>query len=173
MKRLAAGVIVAAVVSLALAGAVRAQARPPAAPPQGQAPAPSPAPPPRDQPPTEAALGVPFYPAMLFIESFDAGSGQRYFIFGATASFTEVVAYYRNVLKQRGQLVFEEPPTHMFEIGKFREETMAFPPSVTVKDFTWGGMPGYPNPKPGAEPARFQTIVQIVPIPAGAPAADR
>ena len=27
----------------------------------------------------------------------------------------------------------------MFEVGRFREETMAFPPGVTVKDWTWGG----------------------------------
>ena len=43
--------------------------------------------------------------------------------------------------------MFEEPPTHMFEVGRFREETMAFPPGVTIKDWTWGGTSGYPNPK--------------------------
>jgi hypothetical protein len=71
------------------------------------------------------------------------------------------------VLKQKGELVYEEPPVHMFEVGRFREETMAFPPGVTVKDYTWGGSAGYLNPKRGAEPARFKTIVQIVPAPAG------
>ena len=65
-----------------------------------------------------------------------------------------MVTYYRNALKERGNLVFEAPPTHMFEIGRFREETMAFPPSVTIKDYTWGGSAGYPNPKRGAQPAR-------------------
>jgi len=40
---------------------------------------------------------------------------------------------------------------------------------VTVKDYTWGGMAGYPNPKPGGEPARFRTVVQIVPAPVAAP----
>jgi len=118
-------------------------------------------------------LGVPFYPSMQFIESFDAGLGQRYYLFGATASFADVVAYYKSVLKQRGDLVFEEPATHQFDIGRFNEQTMAFPPSVTVKDYTWGGMPGYPNPKAGAEPARFRTVIQIVPIPAAAPAPIR
>jgi hypothetical protein len=53
----------------------------------------------------------------------------------------------------------------MFDIGRFREETMAFPPSVTVKDYTWGGSAGYLNPKEGGEPARFKTIIQIVPAP--------
>jgi hypothetical protein len=71
-------------------------------------------------------------------------------------------------LKQRGELVFEAPAIHMFEIGRFREETMAFPPSVTVKDYTWGGSQGYLNPKRGAKPARFSTIIQIVPVPPGA-----
>jgi hypothetical protein len=33
-----------------------------------------------------------------------------------------------------------------------------------VKDYTWGGSPGYLNPKRGAEPARYKTIIQIVPL---------
>jgi hypothetical protein len=135
-------------------------------PPPGQ---PGSAPAPQPPTPSEATLGVVFYPAMEFIESYDAGGGQRFFLFGTSASLADVVAYYKSVLKQRGELVFEEPATYMFEIGRFREETMAFPPSVTVKDYTWGGMQGYPNPKPGAEPARFRTVVQVVPIPAAAP----
>jgi hypothetical protein len=119
--------------------------------------------------PSEATLGVPFYPNMQFIESYDAGAGQRYYLFGATASFVDVVAYYKSVLKQRGELVFEEPATHQFDIGRFNEQTMAFPPSVTVKDFTWGDRQGYPNPRAGAQPARYKTVIQIVPIPAAAP----
>jgi hypothetical protein len=47
---------------------------------------------------------------------------------------------------------------------------MAFPPGVTVKDWTWGGSQGYPNPKHGAQPARFPTIIMIVPAPPAAPA---
>ena len=42
---------------------------------------------------------------------------------------------------------------------------MAFPPGVTVKDWTWGGSQGYPNPKLGAQPQRFPTIIMIVPPP--------
>jgi hypothetical protein len=81
-----------------------------------------------------------------------------------------MVNYYRNVLKEKGNLVFEVPPTHVFEIGKFREETMAFPPGVTVKDYTFSGSAGYPNPRPGQLPERFPTLIQIVPLPAaGAP----
>jgi hypothetical protein len=110
----------------------------------------------------------PVYPTAQFIASYDAGRGQRYYIYGTTASFTDLVTYYRTQLKERGDLVFEQPPTHMFEIGRFREETMAFPPGVTIKDWTWGGFQGYPNPRPGAQPARFPTIIMIVPPPTGA-----
>jgi len=118
--------------------------------------------------PTEATLGVPLYPGSQFIASYDAGMGQRYYLFGTSADFAQIVGYYKTMLKQRGDLVFEEPPVHMFDIARFREESMAFPPSVTVKDYTWGGAAGYLNPKRGATPARFKTIIQVVPAPAGA-----
>ena len=52
----------------------------------------------------------------------------------------------------------------MFEVGRFRDETMAFPPGVTVKDWTAGGSQGYP--KRGAQPVRFPTVIMIVPPPA-------
>lgn len=120
-----------------------------------------------NDPPTEARLGLPIFPGAQFLVSYDAGRGQRYYIFGSTAGFTEVVAYYRTALRNRGDLVFDTPATHMFEVGKFREETMAFPPGVTVKDYTWNGSQGFPNPKLGAQPARFPTVIQIVPLPEG------
>jgi hypothetical protein len=115
--------------------------------------------------PTEATLGFPVYPTAQFIASYDAGRGQRYYIYGTTAPYADLVAYYRTQLKERGNQVFEQPPTHMFEVGRFRDETMAFPPGVTVKDWTWGGSQGYPNPKAGAQPSRFPTIIMIVPAP--------
>lgn len=118
--------------------------------------------------PTEAVLGVPIYPTAQFIASYDAGRAQRYYLYGASAPFADLVAYYRTVLKERGDQVFTQPPTHMFEVGRFREETMAFPPGVTVKDWTWGGSAGYPNPRPGAQPERFATILMIVPPVPGA-----
>ena len=115
--------------------------------------------------PTEASLGFPVYPTAQFIASYDAGRSQRYYLFGATAPYAELVVYYRTQLKERGNQVFEQPPTHMFEVGRFRDETMAFPPGVTIKDWTWGGSLGYPNPRLGAEPARFPTIIMSVPAP--------
>lgn len=119
--------------------------------------------------PNEATLGVPLYPGVQFIASYDAGRGQRYYLFGAESDFLQIVGWYKTMLKQKGELVFEEPPVHMFEIGKYREETMAFAPSVTVKDYTWAGSAGYLNPKRGASPARFKTIVQVVPLTPAAP----
>jgi hypothetical protein len=55
-------------------------------------------------------------------------------------------------------------------LARYREETMAFPPSVTVKDWTSGGAGGYPNPKIGAQPQRFPTVIMIVSPPPGTPA---
>jgi hypothetical protein len=124
----------------------------------------APALPSSDAAPTEATLGVPIFPGAQFIASYDAGRGQRYYIFGSPATFVDLVAYYRTVLKQKGELVYEVPATHEFDVGKFREETMAFPPGVTIKDFQSDISQGYPNPKPGGQPARFPTIIQIVPV---------
>ena len=151
--------------------------RPAPAPPQTAPPVPaSPAPAapasaaPADDAPTAETLGfLPVYPSAQFIASYDAGRGQRYYLFGSDLSFPALVKYYQNALKNRGTLVFDAPATHVFEIGRFREETMAFPPGVTVKDYTWNGSAGYMNPKRNAKPERFPSIIQIVPAPPGAP----
>jgi hypothetical protein len=135
------------------------QPSPQPVPPQGAAPA-------RQAPsiPSEATLGIPIYPGAQFITSYDAGRGQRYYLFGSAASFVDLVTYYRTVLKQKGDLVYEVPATHEFDVGKFNEDTMAFPPGVTIKDFQSAVSGGYPNPKPDGQPARFPTIIQIVPV---------
>ena len=114
--------------------------------------------------PTEAMLGVPIFPNAQFIASYNAGRGQRYYLFGTASSFVDLVNYYRTILKQKGELTFEVPATHEFDIGKFDEDRMAFPPGVVIKDFQSDVSPGYPNPKPGGQPARFPTIIQIVPV---------
>jgi len=143
----------------------------PVQPPPAPARAPAPAPPPAVDPatPSEASLGFPIYPGAQFIASYDAGRAQRYYLFGSTAAFADLVTYYRMMLKDKGDLVFPDPPTHMFEVGKFNSDTMSFPPGVTIKDFTWGGSQGYANPKPGAQPARFASVIMIVPVPPGTP----
>jgi hypothetical protein len=155
-------IVTAAVVVAAAQGPQPVPVRRPQPPPAGVAPAPPPAP---TDAPTEATLGVALYPNAVFLRAYDAGRNQRYYVFGATTPFADLVVYYRNLLKERGNTVFEVPPTHVFETGRFREETMAFPPSVTIKDYTFNGSAGYPNPTPGGRPERFPTVIQIVPAP--------
>lgn len=168
----------ASVVTVSAAITIAAQTPPPAVrptqPPPSARPGQSPAAPaaaaaaPADTRPTEQELwGIPVYPSAVFLRSYDAGRGQRYYIYGSTVPFAELVTYYRNITKDKGDLVFEVPPTHVFEVARFREETMAFPPTVTVKDYTFSGSAGYPNPRPGTQPDRFPTLIQIVPPPLG------
>ena len=131
------------------------------------APVPAPVAPAAQNPgaPSEAVLGVTVYPTAQYIASYDAGRGQRYYLYGTTATFAEIVQYYRTLLRQRGELVIEQPPIHQFDLGRFREESMAFPPSVTVKDYAIDGKGGYLVARPGGQPQRFPTIIQIVPNP--------
>jgi hypothetical protein len=170
------------VVTVLLVAALAQQppALPPFPRPGAQAPKPAPQPPPpptqptsppqqkpapaANEAPTEAMLGIPVYPGAQFIASYNAGRGQRFYLFGSTASFVDLVTYYRTTLKQRGEVVFDVPATHEFLVGRFREETMAFPPGVTIKDYQSDISPGYPNPKAGGQPARFPTVIQIVPV---------
>ena len=121
--------------------------------------------------PAAAVVWFPVYPSAQVLASYDAGRSQRYYIYGTTTPFADVVNFYRTQLDEKGTLVFREPPSHMFEVGRFRDETMAFPPGVTVKDWTWGGSQGYPNPKLGAQPQRFPTVIMIVPPQPVAPTA--
>lgn len=116
--------------------------------------------------PSEAELGAPIYPSAVHLTSYDAGRGQRFYIYGATVPYADLVGYYKTVLKNKGDEIFEAPPTHQFATVKFRDETMAFPPSVTIKDYTYGGSAGYPHPNPkGDAPLRFPTVIQIVAAP--------
>jgi hypothetical protein len=117
--------------------------------------------------PDEQTLGMPVYPAAQFLTSYDAGRGQRYYLFGTNVEFAQIVGYYRTVLKNRGNLVYEQPAVHMFEVGRYRDDAVAFPPGITVKDYTWGGSEGYLHVVAGAQPVRFRTIIQVVPPPPG------
>ena len=56
------------------------------------------------------------------------------------------------------------PATHEFDVGKYREETMAFPPGVTIKDYAVGRLAGLSESEAGRQPARFPTLIQIVPV---------
>jgi len=152
-----------------------AQQPKPAPPPPatGSAPAPAapttkPAPAAAPAAPKAPDLGVPLYPAAVYLGSYDAGRGQRFHLYGVMLPYLDAVNFYRSALKTKGDELFQSPPTHTFDLGRFRESDVAFPPSVTVKDYTWGGAAGYPNPKAGEKPERFPTVIQIVPPPAAA-----
>ena len=49
-----------------------------------------------------------------------------------------------------------------FDLGRFDEDAMAYPPSIVVKDYTWNNSPGYLAVTGSAE-KRFKTVIQIVP----------
>lgn len=191
--------VILAVVALAAASAAAAQTPRPfpgaVQPPPRPAPAPVPAPaqalPPAAEPtqpvpsaqaaqssaqagaPDAATLGLPLPAGAQFVAAYDAGRGQRYYVFGMTVPFADAVTFYRTQLKDKGTQVFDSPAVHMFEVGRFRDETMAFPPGVTVKDWTFAGSQGYPNPTRGGQPARFPTMLMLVPPPAGGTAQAR
>jgi len=114
--------------------------------------------------PTEATLGAPIYPTSEFLESFDAGRGQRYFLFGTNTAFAEVVGYYKAVMKNGGRTIFEAPAMQQWDLAKFQGQTMAYPPSIVVKDYTWGNSTGYLFVD-GTTEKRFRTVIQIVPAP--------
>ena len=107
-------------------------------------------------------MNAPVFPSAQFLTSYDAELGQRFYLYGSTRPFAEVVTFYRTNLKEKGELVFDAPATHMFEVGKFKESEVAFSPGVTITDYTWQVSPGYLNPTRGASPAYFPTVIQIV-----------
>jgi hypothetical protein len=115
---------------------------------------------------TERDLGVPIYPAADYLDSYDAGHGQRYYLFGTNAAFADIVAYYRNTLHDNGHELFKAPSMQQFDLGKFRDDTMAYPPSVVVKDYTWAPdgqrSDGYLAVN-GTTAKRYKTVIQIVP----------
>ena len=113
--------------------------------------------------PSEAELGAPVYPTAAYLGSFDAGLGQRYYLFGTTATYSQVIAFYRGALKTRGEEVFDVPAIWSFEIGRYREQSMAYPPSVTVRDHASGPGGGYLHASGRPEGQRYATVIQIVP----------
>lgn len=112
-----------------------------------------------------AAPAVPIYPAAEFLETFDAGKSQQFQLYGTDAPFADIVAYYKTTLKSGGRVLFQAPLMHQFDLGRFNEETMAYPPSVVIKDYTWNGSEGYLHVS-GTTTRRYRTIIQIVPVPA-------
>lgn len=114
---------------------------------------------------TNAPATLPIYPAAQFLESIDAGKGQQFQLYGTNAPFADIVAYYKTTLKNSGRVLFQAPLMHQFDLGRFQEDTMAYPPSVVIKDYTWNGSAGYLHVS-GATGTRYKTIIQIVGPPA-------
>lgn len=114
-------------------------------------------------PAVPAPQGLPVYPTAEFIDGFDAGLGQRYYLYGTNLPYEDIVAYYRNLLKNGGREIFREPPTRQFDLGRYQENTMAYPPSVVVKDYTGNGAAGFLAVS-GTTEKRYRTIIQIVPV---------
>ena len=116
----------------------------------------------------EAALaGLPLFPQAQFLDSFDAGQGQRYYLYGTQAPFEEVATHFRTTLMSGGRQLYRTPAVHQFDLGRFDDQRMAFPPSVVVKDYAGGTGGGYLFVRDAKE-QRFRTIIQIVPPPAAA-----
>jgi hypothetical protein len=161
------------------AGAMQSQTPPPQTPPPVPKPFPGSTPPtnpatppakPNDPPaaPVPAApsaqtlAGAPLYPAADYLDSYDAGRGQKYFLYGTNAPYLDIVAFYKQQLGGGGRELFRTPPMQQFDLGRFDEDTMAYPPSVVVKDYTWNGGTGYLFVS-GTTEKRYRTIIQIVP----------
>ena len=119
----------------------------------------------RPDAPTEAMLGVQVYPSAEFLGAVDAGKGQRYYLFGTNTPYPDILMYYHSILKNNGRELFKTPAMQQFDLGKFSEDTMAYPPSVVVKDYTWNGAEGYLYID-GTLEKRFRTVIQIVPASA-------
>jgi hypothetical protein len=105
---------------------------------------------------------APIYPAAEFLEEFDAGNGQRYYLYGTNLAYQDIVDYYKARLRNGGREIFKEPAMQQFELGRFDEDTMSYPPSVVVKDYAWNGSEGYLFVD-GITSKRYRTIIQIVP----------
>jgi hypothetical protein len=137
----------------------------PATPPATPTPTTGPAAPtePRTGKPTEADLGVQIYQGADYLESYDAGKGQRFYLFGTNDAYGDVVAFYKRVRGNGGREVFKAPAMQQFDLDvKFKEDTMAYQPSVVVKDYTWNNAEGYLFVD-GARAVRYKTIIQVVP----------
>jgi hypothetical protein len=104
---------------------------------------------------------VPLYPGAVLLGRFEANPGQPFYLYGTASSYANVVEFYRGVLKERGRQLFGGP-MHQFDLGRFRRETMALQPAVTVKDYLWNGREGYVHVD-GLEVVKFPTVIQVVP----------
>jgi hypothetical protein len=163
----------AALAALSCAASLAAQAPPPptqAPPPPVQAPPkPTPTPTPQAGPTGQPAAvdpqlaGVPIYPGVDFLESFDIGDGQSLFVFGTNDMYESVVAFYKNEVGRATEVSKREPAIQQFDLGSTSGGSITKQrPSVLVKDFTWPDPAGYLHVS-GAAATRYKTLIQIIP----------
>jgi len=113
-------------------------------------------------PPSPLPTTIPMYPSADYLDTFDAGQGQRYYLYGANLPYADMVTYYRNALKTSGREIYKVPGMYQFDLGKFQEDSMAYPPSVVIKDYWSENSAGYLYVTGTAE-KRYRTIIQVVP----------
>jgi len=115
------------------------------------------------QPPAnqDPALGLPMYPGAHLLTTYDAGPTQKVHLYGTSAAYPAVVEFFKTALKTRGRTLFGGP-MHQFDLGRFRRETMALQPALTVKDYTWNGREGYVHVS-GRQVIKYPTVIQVVP----------
>lgn len=106
---------------------------------------------------------TPIHPRAELLDAFDAGQGQQYIVYGTDLLYATVVEYYKQLLRSGGTEIFRAPAMHRFDLGRFDENTMAYPPSIVIKDYTWNGSPGYLHVN-GSTEKRYRTIIQVVPV---------
>jgi hypothetical protein len=113
-------------------------------------------------PPSPLPTTVPMYPSADFLDTFDAGLGQRYYLYGSNLPYADMVTFYRSALKNSGRELYKAPGMYQFDLGKYQEDSMAYPPSVVIKDYWSANSPGYLFVS-GTTEKRYRTIIQVVP----------
>jgi hypothetical protein len=118
--------------------------------------------------PAQADLGnAPIYPTAEFLDTFDAGRGQRILIYGVNMPYADIVTYYKVQLRSAANReLMREPPMYQFDLGRYDEKTMSYPPSLVIKDYTWNGSEGYLQVN-GTSEKRYKTIIQVIPATGG------
>src|SRR5205085_2141929 len=101
LRALGAIVVITAALAVPAGAQVPAPFPRPGQPPGSPPPTPAVIPPPAAKSeapagqPSEQVLGAPLYPSAQFIASYDAGQGQRYYLFGSETDFAQIVTFYK------------------------------------------------------------------------------
>ena len=106
--------------------------------------------------------GVPLYPGAELLTTIDGAGGQSIFLFGTDMPYSDIIAFYKTQFRISGTEVFRSPAMHQFDLGQFRAESMAYRPSVVVKDYSGtDAVSGYLHVS-GTTEKRYRTVIQIV-----------